>query len=363
MRSLALATILIGLVACQTAAPPAPPRLRPVAVERVNASGGKRPRTFSGSARAGLASRLSFRVAGTILELPARLGDRVGKDQVIARLDPKDFRLQVDDAEASLRQAQAQSRSVAANYERIRGLYENNSVSISDLDAARAANDSAQAQVQSIAKKLELAKSQLSYTELRAPLAGNIAELKAEVNENIAPGQAIAVLNAGSRPEVTFAVPEQLIAEISVGDALVVRFGALPDQEFKATVTEVGVAANALAATYPVVARLDQAEEKVLPGMAAETALVFGKSDGSTRLCVRPKAAVQDQNGQTFVFLAVPAKDGTATVARRNITTGDLTAEGLEVSDGLNDGDLVIIAGLRFLSEGQVVALPQHIQE
>ncbi len=363
MRSLVLATLLIGLVACQTAKPPAPPRLRPVAVERVSASGGARLRTFSGSARAGLASRLSFRVPGTILELPARLGDRVAKDQVIARLDPKDFRLQVDDAEASLRQAQAQSRSVAASYERIRGLYENNSVSISDLDAARAAHDSAMAQVQSITKKLELAKSQLSYTELRAPLAGSIAEVRAEVNENIAPGQAIAVLNAGSRPEVLFAVPEQLIAEIRVGDPLIVRIGALPDQEFKATVTEVGVASGALATTYPVAARLEQAEARLLPGMAAEASLSFGKADDRTRLFVRPKAAVQDQAGQTFVFLAVPGKDGTATVTRRSITTGELTAEGLEVRQGLKDGDLVITAGLRFLSEGQLVALPEPNQE
>lgn len=359
MRFLFVPLVALTLLTCKDAAPPeAAPVVRPVNVQQVFAQGGKRLRTFSGSARAGLASKLSFRVAGTIQELPVKLGDRVKKGALIARLDDRDYRLQLDDASASLRQAEAQSRNASANYERIRGLYENNSVSINDLDAARAGTESAAAQVQSITKKLELAKSQLSYTELRAPLSGSIADLKAEVNENVGAGQAIAVLNAGSRAETTFAVPEQLITEIREGDPVKVRFDAISEREFDATVTEVGVAAGGLGTTYPVVARLTTAVEEVREGMAAEISVIFGKDDDRARIYVKPKAIVEDQAGQTFVYIAEPTSDGQATVKRLDVATGELTRDGMEVREGLADGQFVITAGLRFLQEGMTVKLP-----
>lgn len=360
MRYLSISLLAMFLVSCGgDAPPPAPEGPRSVRVEEVFASGGKRLRTFSGSARAGLASRLSFRVSGTLTKLPVKLGDRVKAGQTIAVLDDSDYQLQVDDAEASLRQAEAQSRNASANYARIRGLYENNRVSINDLDAARAGNESAQAQVQSITKKLELARSQLSYAQLKAPLAGTIAEVTAEINENVRAGQAIAVLNAGSEPEVTFSVPEQLIKDVREGAALTVRFGALPDQTFDATVTEVGVASGALATTYPVVARLKDSSENIRPDMAAEISLVFGSNEDKSKIFVKPKAVVEDQSGQTFVFLAKSKGDGLATVEKRNVKTGDLTQQGLEVLEGLQDGDPLITAGLRFLSEGMEVKVPK----
>ncbi|MCB1053180.1 MAG: efflux RND transporter periplasmic adaptor subunit [Acidobacteria bacterium] len=358
MRNHLILVIPLLLLACGKESGPQQKPIRPVACEQVHFGGGQTTRTFSGSARAGLASRLSFRVGGTLEAFPVRLGDRVEKGQMIARLDNKDYQLQVDDAEASLKQAQAQARSASASYERIRGLYENNSVSIAELDAARAAHDSAQAQVQSIAKKLELAQSQLSYTELKAPLAGSIAEVKAEVNENVAPGQAIAVLNAGSRPEVLFSVPEQLIAAVSVGQSVKVRFDSLGGQTFPATLTEVGVTSGGLATTYPVVARLDRAETRILQGMAAEVSLTLRVADQTERLLVKPKAVLQDHNGQNYVFVAEPDGTGFATVRKKAIDVGTLTPNGLEVLQGLADGDWVIHAGLRFLQEGQRVAMP-----
>jgi len=333
--------------------------IRPVRVTEVLSSGGRQSRTFSGSAKSGLASKLSFRVRGTIESLDVKLGDRVRKGDVIARLETEDYQLQVDEAEASLQQAQAQSRNSAANYERIRDLWENNNVSINDLDAARAATESASAQLQSIAKRLERVRIQLSYTQLSVPIDGSIAAVLAEANENVAAGQVIVNLNAGSRPETVFVVPEQLITEIREGDKAQVHFDSIPDKVFAATITEVGVATGSLASTYPVTARLDDPNLNVRQGMATEVTMVFGKTGNRARIYVVPKAVVDGR----FVFVAEPTGDGLARVVRKEVKLGKLSVNGFEIQEGLSEGELLITAGTRFLEDGKTVALPAAAQE
>lgn len=355
-----LGLLVLVLVGCGKEPEPVEEVLRPVRTESVTATGGKRVRTFSGSARAGVESKLSFRVAGTIERLSVELGDRVNAGTVIAELDPTDYKLQVDEGEAGLRQAQAQARNASANYERIRGLYENNNVSINDLDASRAAMESAKAQVQSLNKRLELARSQLGYTRLEVPVTGSIAGINAEVNENVSAGQPIVILNAGSRPETTFLVPEQLISEIKRGDAVTVRFDALDNQEYDATITEVGVASGDFSTTYPVTARLNKPNDQVRQGMASEVNIIFGAGDDRARIYVRPKAVVEDDAGR-HVFVAEDRGDGTAVVRRREVTVGSLTSDGLEVLSGLETGDLVITAGTRFLEVDMIVKFSQGI--
>lgn len=330
--------------------------IRPVRVDKVAMTGGKRVRTFSGTARAGVESKLSFRIVGTLESLPVTLGDRVKKGDVIARLDPKDYELQVQEAEAGLTQAIAQARNATANYDRVRGLYENNNISVTELDAARTQRESADAQVDSIRKRLELARLQLTYTTLYAPISGSIAQLMVEENENVGAGTPIAVLNAGTHPEVTFAVPEQLITLVSVGDTAKVHFDAL-GKELEAVVTEVGVATTELATTYPVVLRLRGNDEKIRPGMAADVTMVLGDEQNTARLLVKPIAVVEDQSDR-FVFVAKPGADRIAVVERRVVETGDLTEEGLEIVSGLEEGEMLITAGIRFLKEGMEVRIP-----
>jgi RND family efflux transporter MFP subunit len=173
--------------------------LRPVRYQSVYSTGGGRTRTFSGVAKAGIRSRLSFKVGGTIQKIAVQVGDKVKPGQLIAELDPADYRLQVQQAEASLESAQAQERNAKANYERISQLYERRNASRNDLDAARAASESAIAQVRAVEKQLDLARSQLSYTRLTAPVSGGMAMVDVEVNENVQPGQTIVELTRGGQ--------------------------------------------------------------------------------------------------------------------------------------------------------------------
>jgi len=335
----------------------AEPVLRPVRYQSVYSTGGGRTRSFSGVARAGIRSRLSFKVGGTIQKINVQVGDKVKPNQLIAELDPTDYRLQVQQAEASLESARAQERNARANYERISQLYERRNASRNDLDAARAASESAVAQVRAAEKQLDLARSQLSYTRLTAPVSGGIAMVDVEVNENVQPGQTIVELTSSSEIEVRVAVPGILIARIREGDKVQVYFDAKPGKVFPATVTEVGVAATEFATTFPVTVKLDVSDPDVRPGMAAEVNFKFGSEGQPARIIVPSVAIAEDDEGR-FVFVVEETNESNVGVVKRKpVSIGDLTDEGIEVYDGLEEGEKLVTAGVSKLADGQKVKL------
>jgi RND family efflux transporter MFP subunit len=331
------------------------PVYRPVRAEQVYASGGSRTRMFSGVARAGVESKLSFKVGGTVQRKAVKVGQAVRRGQLIAELDPEDYRLRLEDAEAALARARAEERNASAGYERVRGLYESRNASRQDLDAARAAYESAAAAVESGLRKHELAKRQLEYTRLTAPIAGSVASVEVEVNENVMAGQTIALLTSKSDLEVEVAIPGVLITDVREGETVKVKFDALSGQELAATVTEVGVAATGMGTTFPVTVRLDNPDSPVRSGMAAEVFFDFVSETTASSYLVPSVAVGEDATGR-FVFVVEPGPDdGLATVHRRPVTIGTITNEGIEISHGLEDGEFVVTAGVTKIVDGQIV--------
>ncbi|HEY5565390.1 MAG TPA: efflux RND transporter periplasmic adaptor subunit [Rhodothermia bacterium] len=334
-----------------------PEMLRPVRFVEVSSGGGSQARTFSGTARAGTESRLSFKVAGTIESLPIVVGSRVSRGDLLAALDPSDYLLIEQESLASLRQAEAQARNADESYQRVKGLYENNNASRSDLESARAGAESARQAVNLARTRVEQAKLQVRYTRLTAPVPGAIASIDVEVNENVQPGQRVVVMTSGDRAEVQAAIPEQLIGRISLGDKALVLIDALPGETFPAIVHEVGVATTGTATTFPVTVQIEDSDPRVRPGMAAEVRFQFHSADSSSLAVVVPSAAVaEDRNGK-FVFVLERIEGSVAGVRRRPVSVGDITSQGIEILDGLDQGMLVATAGVSYLREGQKVKL------
>ena len=333
--------------------------IRPVRYKQVFATGGNRVRTFSGSSQANIESNLSFKVSGTINSLRVNVGDKVKAGQIIARLDSENFRLQAQEAEASLTQAEAQARNAAVNYDRIRSLYENDNASLNDLDGARAQDESAQAAVKSVEKRLEQARLQLEYATLKAPIDGAIAEIMIEVNENVQAGKTIALLTSESDFEVEVSMPEVLISNINVGDKATVTFDAIPDKTFPATISEVGVSAVGTATTFPVTVILDSTDPNIRAGMATQVSFTFKSMDQRERFIIPPVAVNEDREDK-YVFIVTPSENGLGQVHRKKVDVGDLTADGLEIFSGLSDGDRVITAGISKLTDGMIVRLPEN---
>ena len=335
---------------------PEPEVLRPVRSERATATGATRVRSFSGTARAGQETNLSFRVRGRIDGLFVEVGDVVRPNQRIAQLEKEDYEIAVRQEQANLASAEAASRNAEADLERVRGLYENDNISKNDYDAALATTQSAGARVESSSQALAAARRRLSYTSLRAPVDGAIASVPVEVNENVTPGQTVVRMTSGAQPEVEVAIPELLIAEIDEGDRVDVTFDALPGTSFDAVVTEVGVASVGMATTFPVTVRLSRESREVRSGMAANVAFRF-EADHGEHIHLPSHAVGGDRDGRFVFVLETSDESGVGVVRRTPVEVGELTHRGLEILAGLIEGQEVVTAGVRRLTDGQRVKL------
>jgi RND family efflux transporter MFP subunit len=332
--------------------------IRPVRYIKAMSTKGSYMRTFSGVAQSGTESRLSFRVPGTVQKIAVRVGDRVKAGQRISELDPYDYELRMQQAGSTLLQAKAQSRNADSNYERMRTLYEKRSGSKSDLDSARMASEASAAEVQTLEKQLELARLQLGYTKINAPLDGAIAEVYVEVNENVQAGMPVVLLTSGSHIEVGVSIPEILISQVAGVKDVAVRFDAISDKEFQATITEIGVKSTGMATTFPVTLLLNQIDPNIRAGMAANVEFSFKLKDDRVRFLMPSNAVGEDREGR-FVFVVDPHPDqvGFGLVRRKPVSVGELTTNGLEVFEGISDGDLVVTAGISNVVDGQKVKL------
>ncbi|MFK8017966.1 MAG: efflux RND transporter periplasmic adaptor subunit [Gammaproteobacteria bacterium] len=351
---LALSALIAGCGETQTAT--GEPVLRPVRVALVARNNDVRQRSFTGISQSTQESRMSFKVGGTVVELPVQVGDRLQAGDLIARMNPSTYDLNVQQSEASLAQAVANQRNANADYSRAKELYENSNASRNDLDSARAAAESAQAQVRSARKTLEIAQLNRSYTRLDAAADCTVASLDVEINENVVAGSQIARVSCGAGIEVSLGVPESLIGGLRQGMAAQVRFNAIGDRLFEGTITEVGIGSSSGSATFPVVVALTDPEPGVRPSMAAEVSFEF-RSTGLSAIAIPASALVNDERG-TFVFVAVPDGAGQAVIERREVNAGELTADGIQILNGLAEGDQVVTAGTSVIRASQRVLLP-----
>lgn len=354
--SLSIATVLMS--GCDSKSDTDDQQLRPVRYMTIETPVESRTQTLTGSSKSAQESRLSFKVAGTVVKIPVQVGDKIEAGGLVARLDPSQYELRVEQSQATLLEAQANARNAQANYERIKELYENNNASRNDLDSARASAESAEAQVRASYKSLELARLDLSYTRLRVENDCSIGELFVEINENVNAGTRIAQVNCGEELEVLIEVPEGIIADISQQMPVDVRFDALAEKVFKGRVFEIGVSSSQTSATFPVSISLDSTDQELRSGLAAEVTFTFLLKSGPATYLVPLSSVINDMDG-VFVFIADPDEQtGEGLVRRKAVRLGELTDEGMQVLEGIEQGDRVITAGITVIRDGQRVLLP-----
>ena len=334
--------------------------IRPVMYQKVVPGGGVQQRTFSGTAISGTETRMSFKVSGTLESLRVKVGEEISKNTLIATLDDSDLELQYEQADASVKNADAQEKQAKSNYERVRALYENGNTSISEYESAKAAFESAQANESSAKKSRKLARSQLTYTKLYAPVSGKVATVDAEVNENVNAGQQIVMLSSEGDLEVNLGLPESFISNVEVQDQVEVSFSALPGQIFTGVVSEVSFSISAQTSTYPVVIKIQGDSDAIRPGMSASvTFTVNTSSEAQPDLLMVPGQAVGEDESGNFVY-TLEIEDDYYLAKRRTVSVGKLTSSGFQIMDGLEEGELVATAGLQTLLDGMKVRLYQN---
>jgi len=333
---------------------------RPVKAMKVGDITGISQRWIPGRVSASQEVNLSFRVSGPLIELPVNVGDEVKAGQVLARIDPRDFQVNLKNAEAQLQKAVAALQFAEAEYGRVVRIREQDpaAISASMVDQKREAMDRAQAEVVALEAEREGVKDQLNYTYLRAPFSGTIVSKYVENFEDVQAKQIVLRLLDPTHIEMTIDIPEGIISYVPLMRKLRVRFDAFPGVEVPAEVKEIGTEASATTRTYPVTLIMEQPEEAtVLAGMTGEaTCCELMPDEGLTErpIEVPTEAVFSDETGGSFVWVI---DRGTLTVSRREVSLGRLTDYGVVVMRGLETGEWIATAGVYYLEEGQQVRI------
>lgn len=285
-------------------------------------------------------------VAGQILEVPVREGDTIDAGAVLARLDDTIARAAVDQAEASLESARIDAAAAGSAYDRARALA--GTVSAQALDSARFASEAAEARVRQLTAALAQARQQLSLYEVRAPIAGTVLSVNAEVGQVVGTMTALFSLGDLSAPLVETDVDEVYGARMKNGLAAraapVGGMASLP-----ATVSFVAPTVNTDTGGRTIRLSFDAPPADPLPsGLTMSVNIVVERFDEAITV---PRAAIRDLDGAPFVMVV---KDGRATPVP--ISVRHWPSERLIVTEGLVAGDFVITEP-QDIAEGALVAL------
>jgi RND family efflux transporter MFP subunit len=348
---------LIMLTSCGEKEAPAKVLIRPVKYSEVTYLGSDKARTFSGTAKTEKIINLSFRSSGIITMLNMKLGQKVKKGQLLGSLDNVSARLNYESSIESKNSTDSQMNTTKLNLNRVRKLYEKGSSSLSDYEDAKNSYRTAVASFESAKRSVAIQKDQIQFGFLYAPTDGAIASVKAEVDENVSPGQVIGVLNAGTAIEISLGLPESVINAVKKNMNVKVSFTAISGEIFNSVITEVAPALDVNTSTYPVTVMVTDADERIKSGMAANVMFEFVDPTISKDVVVVPASAVGENADGRFVFL-VEGRSGEKTIVKKqSITIGDLTPEGFKVKSGLKLGQKVATAGLQTLLDGQEVKI------
>jgi RND family efflux transporter MFP subunit len=322
---------------------------RPVKLVTLSGSNGAVTRSYSGAVRARTDSVLSFRVPGKIVARLVDVGGHVEQDTVIARVDATDIRLSLDAASANVEAARIRRDVAADELARILALSQKGFAAKSALDKANGeAEASASAYAVAVTQR-DQAQNQAAYTELKADAPGIVTEIRADVGQVVAAGTPVAVVARDGEKEVAFAVPEQTVSQLSLGQSVRVRSWADPSVNFTGTVREIAGAADSLSRTFAVRVALPVAaadDGRLRLGMTATVEMSLPVGDDRV---VVPLAALAKRGDDTIVWVYDAA---TGTVAARTVVTGPPAPDGVRVAAGLTPGERVVAAGTQFMREG-----------
>ncbi len=283
------------------------------------------------------------KVQGEIRQVLADEGQRVRAGQLLARLDGDKLRLEVALNEATM-------NKLERDYNRNLELQQKGLVSATALDNLKYELAAAKA-------NWELARLQLSYCDIRSPIDGNVTQRLdvVKVGNTVTPvggviesGQsALFVIEDLDTLMLRVNVPERELAKLVVGQPAQLSFDAVPGHVFLGTISQISPSVNAETATFSVRIRVTQTEGLLRPGMFARVAIIYERKPNALQI---PRTALLDGDGPPKVFVI---KDGKA--AERAVKLGLSNGAWIEVTEGLKDGEQVVVVGQGAVKPGAAV--------
>lgn len=328
--------------------------VRPARVITVGDTSGIVERGFPGRAAATEEIELSFRVPGSLIQRPISVGDEVSAGQLVASLDPDTFTTEVERSQAEVAAAVAAVERTRLELERQEALLVEGWVTQSRVETVQAAHNNAKASLLAAEAGLKRAELDLGYTTLVAPFDGVVVDTYVENFQEVQVKQRVARIVDTSRIEFWVSLPEHLMPQLEFVENLAVEFDAFPGELLPAAVSEISNEASQTTRAFDVNLVMDQPEGfTVLPGMAGRaTGQQSTGPTGDHAGYELPLSAIYNPSGEgNFVWVFDEAN---SVVSLREVVLGDTTRLGIRVT-GVQPGEIVVTAGVEFLTDGQKV--------
>lgn len=338
------ATLILQACGNKQEAAPQKEVIRPVKTLILGSADTHNSRRFPGTVRASDRVDLSFKVDGPLIELPVRQGDEIKKGDLIARIDPRDFQSKLNSAEARYTEAKS-------NYERGKTLVKDGFISKIQFDKLKSDFEQAEAD-------LAIKKKALNDTYMKAPFGGKVAKRFVQNFQDVRAKEPIISLQDTAVIEVVVNAPERIVAgsrgDGSKGSAVAI-FESVPGQKFPLTIKEFATEADPKTQTFEYVLIMPQPKDtNILPGMTATVLVTAATTKQESSGHTIPALAVfSDETGKSQVWV-ISQEDNT--VHSRAVTTADLVgSDQIQIIEGLNNGDMIAVAGVSVLREGMQV--------
>jgi RND family efflux transporter MFP subunit len=349
--------ILLSLVLVLSGCKPenAPVEARPVRTVVVNAKPIDDDRRAVGEIKPRYESDLSFRVAGKLVSRRVDMGAAVKQGDTLATLDVQDYENKLRSAEADVSSAEAALVEAQGTEDRLAKLLKNGWTPRATYDTALHNLRAAEAKLAAAKAVLALTRDQLNYTELKADFDGVITAVGAEAGQNVAAGQMVVKLARPGDKDGVFNIAESALVDRSNEDAEVVVWPlSNPELRIEGVVREVSPVADSTTRTYTVKATLKNPPPQIRFGMG-----IGGQLKGTPALAVAlPLSALFDKDGAPAVWV-FDRPSGSVTL--KPVAIARYESDAVVIASGLAEGDIVVIAGVNTLREGQKVRLDEAV--
>jgi len=273
------------------------------------------------------------RTSGLLLDLKVEEGDRVEKGQVLARLDAEQHRLEVAQAKATLDRLQRE-------FKRTKELHEKKLVSADEFERVRSELEAQQA-------AYDMAKLQLSYTEITAPIKGVISTRLVKEGNWIQEQQPLYRIDDFQPLEAKLHVPERELSLLESGYPVSVTTDAVPGQSFHGSVARISPVVDPDTGTFDVTVSMPNEDGSLKPGLFVRARIVY---DQRQDVPLIPRTALLTEDGMSSVFVV---EEGVA--HKRDIQVGYDDGHSVEVASGLEKGQQVVTIGQNSLRDGTPV--------
>ncbi len=307
-----------------------------VQVKEVTTLDGNEEIAYSGTIEESESTPLSFSGVGTVARVLVNEGDFVSKGQLLATLNEETYKNTYEMTLATLKQAEDA-------YKRLQPMYKNGNLPEVKLVEVETGLQQAKAAA-------AISKKSLDDCKLYSPVSGIVGKRSIEPGMTAMPNFSSITIVKIEKVFARVPIAENEIASVKKGDKAKIKIAALNNTEFNGTVEEIGIMADPLAHTYKIKIGINNSNRQIKPGMICNVNLA--KQNKSEGLFVPGNAVLVDEQGRNFVYAVNLNK-----AVKKYIKTGKLLKSGVEVTEGLNLGEQIVVAGLQKLVDNSLIRI------